>query len=142
MKRTRAYTLKDMRRTLEVGWGEQGVRVGDCWVAFNRLYFAGRLLPLPIFLTPVSPYGKSIGWTCSGGAVTHIALTAPRVGQLLVADKNTLLHEMVHQLLHESKEDYKHAGEPWCRAIMRLTKEITGKSVWAGEYTVRKIREG
>jgi hypothetical protein len=131
-----------MRRTLQVGWGEQGERVADCWVEFNRLYFGGRLLPLPIFLTPVMPYGRMIGWTCCGGAVTHIALAAPRNGRFLVADKNTLLHEMLHQFLHESKEDPKHAGAPWCREIMRLTKQITGKNIWAGPYTVRKVREG
>jgi hypothetical protein len=49
-----------------------------------------------------------------------------------VADNNTLLHEMVHQLLFERREHAAHDGEPWRREIMRLTKLITGKDIWAG----------
>jgi hypothetical protein len=42
-------------------WDDQsddlGGRVADAWEEFNRLYFAGKLRPLPVFLTQVSPYG-------------------------------------------------------------------------------------
>jgi hypothetical protein len=138
----RDYTVADMRRTLEVGWGQLGLCVADCWVEFNRLYFGGRLLPLPIFLTPVLPYGRCVGQTECCGVVTHIALAAPRQGRFLVADKDTLLHEMLHQFLHEAGENPKHEGMPWCREIMRLTKQITGKDIWAGAYTIRKVRDG
>jgi hypothetical protein len=133
-----------MRHALEVGWGDVGGRVADCWAEYNRLYFGGRLRPLPIFLTPSAPYGKRIGWTCCGGAVTHIALCAPRHGTVLVADRCTLLHEMIHQCLHEGGEfpcpDGPHSG-PWCREIMRLHRQITGKEIWAGRYTVQKGKD-
>jgi hypothetical protein len=135
----RGYTLAEMRHALEVGWGAVGGRVADCWADYNRRYFGGRLKPLPLFLTPLAPYGKKVGWTC-GGAVTHIALCVPKDGTANVADKGTLLHEMIHQALHESGECPKHAGEPWCREIMRLHRQITGKEIWAGKYTVTKER--
>jgi hypothetical protein len=45
---------------------------------------------------------------------------------------------MVHQFLFERGEDAAHAGQPWRREIMRLTKLITGKDIWAGaSKTVR-----
>jgi hypothetical protein len=134
----RDYTVKAMREALVVGWGSLGGCVADTWVEFNQVYFGGRLKPLPVFLTPATPYGRLVGWTCCQDAVTHIALARPRQGDILVADKSTLLHEMVHQSLHESGENICHAGEPWCREIMRLHKQITGKEIWAGKYTVLK----
>jgi hypothetical protein len=136
----REYTAREMRRALVVGWGRLGARVADCWLGFNRAYFGGRLRPLPIFLTPVSPYGHWVGLTCCG-VVTHIALTAPKQGDLLVAKRGTLLHEMIHQLLFETNEETGHDGEPWRREIMRLHKEITGKEIWAGAYTVFKGKD-
>ncbi len=42
---------------------------------------------------------------------------------------------MVHQFLFERGEDPAHAGGPWRREIMRLTKIITGKTVWASRST-------
>jgi hypothetical protein len=114
--------------------------VADAWQEFNRLYFGGRLKPLPIFLTPSTPYGHCIGWTCGGGPVTHIALADPRKGNVLVADRGVLLHEMIHQFLHESGEYARHDGGPWCREVMRLHRLLTGKDVWAGKYTVTKKR--
>ena len=38
---------------------------------------------------------------------------------------------MLHQWLFERGENSAHAGEPWRREIMRLTKLITGKTIWA-----------
>jgi hypothetical protein len=137
----RAYTFKDMVRTLAVGWGEQGRAVASYWQEYNKAFFGGRLKPLPIFLTPVTPYGRMVGWTCCGGAVTHIALCAPRVGQVLVADRSTLLHEMIHQSLHESGLYTSHDGEPWRREIMRVHKLLTGEEIWAGAYTVAKVKD-
>ena len=54
-----------------------------------------------------------------------------------MADNSTLLHEMLHQYLHERGEESKHNGEPWRREIMRITWLITGKEIWAGASSVR-----
>jgi hypothetical protein len=132
------YTREEMRHALVVGWGALGGRVADAWGEYNALYFGGRLAPLPIFLTPVSPYGHWVGLTCISKSVTHIALTAPRDGTRLVADRDTLLHEMVHQYLFEAGVCPHHAGGPWRWEIMRLHKQITGQDIWAGKYTVAK----
>jgi hypothetical protein len=136
----KAYTWDDMRKALAVGWGYVGERVASAWLEYNRRYFAGELEPLPIFLTPATPYGRMVGWCSCAGGERAIALAAPRRGTKLVADRGTLLHEMVHQLLFERGECTRHAGEPWCRELMRLHKQITGEEVWAGKYTVRKVR--
>src|SRR5205807_3276253 len=43
---------------------------------------------------------------------------------------------MLHQYLFERGEDTAHLGEPWRREIMRLTKLISGKTIWAGPSRV------
>jgi hypothetical protein len=43
---------------------------------------------------------------------------------------------MLHQYLFERGENPAHMGEPWRREIMRLTKLITGKTIWAGPSKV------
>jgi hypothetical protein len=58
--------------------------------------------------------------------------------EVLIADNNTLLHEMIHQFLNERREDPSHASPGWRREIMRLHQDITGRPIWAGESrTVR-----
>ena len=133
-----AYAPGEMRRALVAGWGRLGGRVADYWDEYNRAYFGGRLRPLPIFLTPVSPYGHWVGRTCVSREVTHIALTAPKSGEFLVANRGVLLHEMLHQYLFEWGVCPHHAGGPWRWEIMRLHRQITGREIWAGEYTVVK----
>jgi hypothetical protein len=136
----RDYTFEEMRRALAAGWGELGERVADCWLDYNRRYFGGQLRPLPIFLTPTSPYGHWVGLTCISAAVTNIALTCPREGEVLVADRGVLLHEMTHQGLFERGISHKHKDQSWCDEIMRLHRLLTGQEIWAGAYTVAKKR--
>src|SRR5262245_20398126 len=123
----RGYTFAMMRWTLEEGWGDLGSRVAECWRDYNSLYFGGRLRPLPISLTPTMPYGRCIAYTAAGGPVRHIALSAPAVGTVLVAERETLLHEMVHQRLSEEGRDPHHDGQPWCDEIMRIHHLLTGQ---------------
>jgi hypothetical protein len=114
----------------------------------TQLYIAARLhlrrhaRPIPLIVSQTLPFERRIG-QCShnpksweGRAIT---LNLPACGGQLIADNGTLLHEMLHQYLFERGEDPAHAGEPWRREIMRLTKLITGKTIWAGpSKTVRQ----
>jgi hypothetical protein len=137
-----SYTFAEMQHALVVGWGELGARVAQYWLDYNELYFAGKLQPLPIFLVPTAPYGYRLGWTCCQKAITHIALTVPGLGTKLVANRSTLLHEMVHQHCHEQGLNVRHAGEPWRKEIMRIHLQITGTKIWAGRYYVGKQKNG
>jgi hypothetical protein len=120
--------------------------VADCWADYNERYWGGRLRPLPVFLTPATPYGKRLGWTCCEPQVTHIALayplTCPAEGQVLVADRSTLLHEMTHQGLSEAGLCPEHKGQPWRDEVMRLHRLLTGQDIWAGAPTVVKEKDG
>jgi hypothetical protein len=92
------------------------------------------LRPVPLVLTNTLPFGKRLAF-CSynpDSSGRTITLNVPQNHKVLLADNNTLLHEMVHQFLFERGEYASHDGAPWRREIMRLTKRITGKEIWAG----------
>jgi hypothetical protein len=129
------FMFDDMRRHAAEAWGQTGADIVDIWHKFNAAYFKGSLRPIPLIISQTLPYGRRIG-QCSyklnswqGRAIT---LNLPADGGHLLADNNTLLHEMLHQYLFERGEDPAHAGAPWRREIMRLTKLISGKTIWAG----------
>lgn len=71
-----------------------------------------------------------------------ITLNVPKDHNDLLADNNTLLHEMIHQFLFERGEDAAHAGTGWRREIMRLNKLITGRDIWAGRSTTVRQDQG
>lgn len=138
---TAGYTFADMKRGLVRGWGDLGARTADCWRDYNRRFFGGELEPMPMFFIPVAPYGKCIAWTCTAHPVTHIALCRPKTRNPgWTADRNTLLHEMIHAWLDQQGLDPHHDGTPWCKEIMRLHRAITGKEIFAGRSKVTKVK--
>jgi hypothetical protein len=130
-----------MRRFAGEAWGPIGINIVERWCEYNATYFAGALRPVPLVLTQAQPFGKRLAF-CSYNPNTTgrtITLNMPKRHKSLLADNNTLVHEMVHQLLFERGEDAAHDGEPWRREIMRLTRQITGREIWAGRsMTVRQ----
>jgi hypothetical protein len=135
-----------MRRFAGEAWGPLGIKVVERWCEYNATYFAGALRPVPLVITNTQPFGKLLAF-CSYNPNTTgrtITLNVPKYKHTgrryeLLANNDTLLHEMVHQLLFERGEYAGHDGEPWRREIMRLTKQITGREIWAGRsMTVRQ----
>jgi hypothetical protein len=136
---TRSYKLQfsvdDMRRFAGEAWGPLGVSIVEQWCKFNSKYFDGVLKPVPLVLTHAQPFGRRLAFCSYGSSASAgrtITLNLPKDHDKLVADVNTLLHEMVHQYLFERGEPAAHASEGWRREIMRLTKVITGKTIWCG----------
>src|SRR6516164_10223907 len=135
------FTVEDMRRFAGEAWGPLGVSIVERWCDFNATYFDGALRPVPLVLTNTLPFGNRIAFCSydpdqSGRTIT---LNVPKDHAQLLADNCTLLHEMVHQFLFERGEYPSHDGEPWRREIMRLTKQITDREIWAGRsITVRR----
>jgi hypothetical protein len=138
---TNSFTIDDMRRFAGEAWGELGTNVVEQWCRFNVAYFDNALKPVPLVITNTQPFGKRIGF-CSynpDSSGRTITLNVPFQFKHLVADNNTLLHEMVHQFLFERGENPAHMSAGWRREIIRLTKQITGKNIWAGpSKTVRR----
>jgi hypothetical protein len=136
-----SFSIEDMRRFGGEAWGQIGVDIVERWCEFNAAYFGGALKPVPLVISNTQPFGKRLAF-CSynpGASGRTITLNLPSTHRRLVADNNTLLHEMVHQFLFERGEDPHHAGKPWRREIMRLTKLITGKDIWAGSSKTMRI---
>jgi len=128
------FTIEDMHRFACEAWGPLGASIVNRWCEFNARYFDGALRPVPLVVSNTLPFGKALAF-CSydpGASGRTITLNVPKNHKRLVADNNTLLHEMVHQFLFERGEYAAHDGQPWRREIMRLTKIITGKEIWAG----------
>jgi hypothetical protein len=136
------FTVADMHRFAVEAWGPIGTAIVDKWVEFNGIYFGGVLKPVPLVITNTLPFGKRLAFCSYGGPHSPgrtITLNIPKDHCRLLADNNTLLHEMLHQYLFERGEYPSHDGEPWRREIMRLTKVITGREIWAGpSVTVRR----
>jgi hypothetical protein len=138
---TAPFTIEDMRRFAGEAWGQLGIKVVERWCEFNSTYFDGALRPVPLVITNTLPFGKRIGFCSYNSDSTGrtITLNVPKAHKSLLADNGTLLHEMVHQFLFERGEYPSHDGEPWRREIMRLTKQITDREIWAGRsITVRR----
>jgi hypothetical protein len=135
------FSIEDMRRFGGEAWGQLGVEIVEKWCEFNARYFDNALKPVPLVITNTLPFGRRIAF-CSydpNASGRTITLNVPRLHHRLVADNNTLLHEMVHQCLFERGEDPHHAGAPWRREIMRLTKLITGREIWAGPSKTMRV---
>ena len=125
-------TNDEMKTFLTLGWGKFGTSIQAAWCKYNDLYFNNTLKPLPIVPTAILPYGHCVAYTRgSRGIANHIMLAAPKQGEVLVADKGVLLHEMIHQHLFETGKDPSHAGKPWCDCIVRLNKQIGRKAIHA-----------
>jgi hypothetical protein len=136
-----SFTVDDMRRFAGEAWGRLGLNVVERWCEYNAAYFDSVLRPVPLVITHTQPFGNRLAF-CSYNPNTlgrTITLNVPKAYRNLLADNNSLLHEMVHQFLFERGEYPSHDGEPWRREIMRLTKQITGREIWAGRsMTVRR----
>jgi hypothetical protein len=137
------FTLRDMERFATEAWGPLGAKTVERWVEFNRFYFGSRLRPVPVVITHAQPFGRRMAfcsYTGAGRSGRTITLNVPKDHGLLLADNNTLLHEMIHQMLFERGEPAGHDSEGWRREIMRLTKLITGKEIWAGRSMTKRVK--
>ena len=135
-----AFTITDMRKFANEAWGQFGSNTVDIWLQYNnKRYFNNQLKPIPLVITQAQPYGKRLAFCAHSRFGRCITLNIPKAHDILLADKGALLHEMIHQYLHERGENPKHDGAAWRREIMRLTTLLNGRDIWAGRSkTMRK----
>ena len=121
-----AFTFDDMLKFADEAWGQTGTSAVRKWALYNKRYFGGVLRPIPLVITNAQPFGKRLAFCSSAhGQSRTITVNVPSTRhQRLLADNNTLLHEMVHQFLVERGNPPGHDGLAWRREIMRLHKTI------------------
>ena len=109
---TQSYKLQfsvevDMRRFAGEAWGPLGVRIVEQWCEFNATYFDGALRPVPLVITSTRSHmeddssGILLVQSREEWPAQTITLNIPQFKKVLLADNNTLLHEMVHQFCFE-----------------------------------------
>jgi hypothetical protein len=138
------FSADDMERFVLEAWGKRGRGIVERWRFYNDQYFGGALRPIPIVITNTLPFGRILAFCAYSGAGNdfgrRIVLNVPRDHDRLVADNGVLLHEMIHQFLQERGEDASHKEAPWRRELMRLHQALTGKTIWAGHRTSKRVR--
>jgi len=131
-------TVPQLRQMMGWTFGRDGEQLADLWAALNDQLWGGLLEPTPIWLPRVTTYGRWVGKYT--GNLEHRTLSIQVKWQLGEQGRaDVLLHEMVHQRLHERRECTKHNAWPWCREIVRLTRELWGRDIWASPAVPRRV---
>jgi hypothetical protein len=131
-------TVQELGRMMRWSFGDTGQLLAEVWHGINLRLFDGRLLPVPIWLPRVTTYGRWIGQCTRNHQGQTLSL---QVKCQLPHDQQAtiLLHEMVHQHLVESGQVSRHNARPWCQEIVRLTREIWGRQIWAAPSVPRRV---
>lgn len=131
-------TVQQLRQMMGWTYGAEGQLMADLWDAFNQQLWGGRLDPAPMWMPTCTSWGRWIG-LCTANA-EHQTLSIQVKWQLsMQARADVLLHEMIHQALHEARLCTAHNALPWCQEIMRLTQEIWGVRIWASPAVPRRV---
>lgn len=122
-------TRDQMSLFLRAGWGDLGASVFTAWEKFNAEYFRDELKPCVISIAAAAPHGRLGYCSCEEGrAADHICLIAPKYFNVLVPDKNMLVHEMVHAVLAQRGDAPDHAKRPWMAEITRIST-VMGRAI-------------
>ena len=127
-------TFDDLLHVSSVAFGGAGRRTALLWRQYAAAYFADELVPVPILYVPAAPYGHWVG-LC--GATDHGTGHIYILARPWLYTRGILLHEMTHTYLKQRGENAKHAGEPWCREVRRISK-LMGRELWAGRTTTKR----
>lgn len=131
-------TVQQLRQMMGWTYGAEGQLMADLWHGFNEQLWGGRLDPAPMWLPTCTTWGRWIG--LYSGNAQHQTLAIQVKWQLGVQIRaGVLLHEMVHQHLHESRQCTAHNAVPWCGEIMRLTRMVWGQVIWATPAVPRRV---
>jgi hypothetical protein len=134
-----ALSVATIRAVAQSAYGPPGGHLVDLWTLYNKRLFGGDLQPILITRSRVFSYGRCVGWI-RVDREPHRQIQVKEFSEEICTDQcRILLHEMVHQALLERGQSPKHADQPWCDEIMRISR-LLGQPIWAGKYTV--IRHG
>jgi hypothetical protein len=118
-------------------YGALGEHVATAAILFRDwLMRSGFALPV-IRLAPVAPYGHCMALSGNGGALAHAEARGLDHGIWLYLHEKfygterfaeevdeTVLHELLHNELHQFGENPKHKGAPWARRCQELSTRL------------------
>jgi len=97
---------------------------------------------LPVIITPVSPYGRSIGFCAmSDDSAEHHRASRIWIKESAVRDGSwplILIHEMLHAKLSWMKLVSAHNKNPWCEEIVRISA-LLGREINAAPIRQKRI---
>ena len=116
-------------------YGYKGVLAYDYWQEINELYFDNALKPIQI-IWGITGYSHNLGNIDDNRMMLHNSLFHP-VSEIVWGTSkkvfgkkftyDVILHEMIHQLAHQTKPDYKkksiyssHNNPFWCSEVVRI----------------------
>jgi hypothetical protein len=139
-------------------WGEAGTYAAAELARINRELFAGSIPPMPVVIA-MTPYGHCIGLTGAPRWLESPRVTlAPEIftgsrdkydgagrwvrgrlrgGPRQVSD--VLTHELIHAALILRGEDSQHNGDPWCKLITELSRDVLGLDITARPVRPRRV---
>lgn len=132
------FSYNDMLKLMRWTNGEEGELITKLWSALNQKHFDNVLKPLPLWFPSAMPYGKVIGRFTGNPEGQSLSIQI-KASENFQSKANILLHEMIHQYLFETDQDVKHNALPFCNQIMRLSKDIWDKTIWASPSVPRKV---
>ncbi len=116
-------------------YGEKCVFAYDSWLEINELYFDNALKPIQI-IWGITNYSKNLGNINDNRMMLHNSIFHPVSEIVWNTDKkmfgkkytyDVILHEMIHQLAHQVKPEYKkksfytiHNNPWWCSEVVRI----------------------
>lgn len=132
------FSYNDMLKLMRWTNGEEGELITKLWSALNQKHFDNVLKPLPLWFPSLFPYNKTAGRFTANLEGQSLSIQI-KAGMTLQDKSDVLLHEMIHQYLSESDLNPNHNALPWCNQIMRLSKDIWDKTIWASPSVPRKV---
>ena len=138
-------TFEQYKTAAELIYPGLGAWTYDTFARLNEIYFQNEIAIIPIQWHLTLPHGHNTGLACAG-ALIKLGLYQNKDinlkdGKPCLYGEHVILHEMLHIYLQNRGEKAEHNSIPWCREIMRISRQM-GLIINASPQRVIKVKNG